>query len=267
MQQSLPVFYIPHGGGPWPFVDLGGITEQEKASLIDYLRQLPQSFPQEFHSVLVVSAHWEQAVPSLMTGESPSLYYDYYNFPPESYEIQWPSPGAPELAARVCSLVEEAGFASAGNSQRGFDHGTFIPLKLCFPNADVPTTQLSILKSLDPEEHIRLGAALAPLRDEGVLILGSGMSFHDLRGFFNDYGATVSKPFDTWLQQIAVEPAELRNASLVEWQKAPCAKQAHPREEHLLPLMVAAGAAGSDTGKVDYSNTYGGARITSIRFG
>jgi aromatic ring-opening dioxygenase catalytic subunit (LigB family) len=215
----------------------------------------------------VVSAHWEQPVPSLMTGESPGLYYDYYNFPPESYEIKWPSPGAPKLAARVRSLVEDAGFASAGNSQRGFDHGAFIPLKLSFPDADVPTTQLSILKSLNPEEHIRLGAALAPLRNEEVLILCSGMSFHDLRGFFNDYGATVSKPFDAWLQKIAVEPVEQCNVQLKDWQKAPCAKQAHPREEHLLPLMVAAGAAGSDLGKVDYSNTYGGARITSIRFG
>lgn len=267
MQQALPVFYIPHGGGPWPFVDLGGITEQEKSSLIDYLQGLPESFPQEFNSVLVVSAHWEQAAPNVMTAESPDLYYDYYNFPPESYEIKWPSPGAPKLAARVRSLVEAAGFSSGGNSQRGFDHGTFIPLKLSFPNADVPTTQVSILKSLDPEEHIRLGAALAPLRNEGVLILCSGMSFHDLRGFFNDYGATVSKPFDAWLQKTAVEPVKERNIKLINWEEAPCARQAHPREEHLLPLMVAAGAAGSDLGKVDYSNTYGGARITSVRFG
>lgn len=267
MQQALPVFYIPHGGGPWPFVDLGGITELEKSSLIDYLQQLPHSFPQEFESVLVVSAHWEQAVPTLMTNEHPDLYYDYYGFPPASYEIKWPSPGAPDLARKVRSLLKDAGFASAENSQRGFDHGAFIPMKLSFPSADVPTTQLSILKSLDPEEHLRLGAALESLRSQGVLIICSGMSFHDLRGFFNEYGATVSKPFDAWLQQIAVEPTAQRNASLAEWQKAPCAKQAHPREEHLLPLMVAAGAAGSDIGKVDYSNTYGGARITAVRFG
>lgn len=267
MQHTLPVFYIPHGGGPWPFVDLGGITEEEKSSLITYLQELPGSFPQEIRSVLVVSAHWEQPIPTLMTGASPDLYYDYYNFPPESYEIKWPSPGAPELAARVSALVKEAGFGAAANSQRGFDHGTFIPLKLSFPEANIPTTQLSILKSLDPEEHIRLGAALAPLRDEGVLILCSGMSFHDLRGFFNDYGATVSKPFDAWLQQTAVEPEQDRNAGLIDWKDAPCAKQAHPREEHLLPLMVAAGAAGSDLGTIDYSNTYGGARITAVRFG
>src|SRR5690606_22687549 len=132
-----------------------------------------------------ISAHWEQEVATLMSASHPEMLYDYSGFPPQTYEIKWPAPGDPQLAGEVQSLLAEAGIPSELDAQRGFDHGTFVPLALSYPQADIPTLQLSLLAGLDPAEHLRLGRALAPLRDEGVLILGSGMSYHNMRGFFN----------------------------------------------------------------------------------
>ncbi len=265
MPHSLPVFYIPHGGGPWPFVDLG-IDPAEHAALYRYLSELAATLPHKPQGLLLISAHWERAHPTLMTAEYPPLFYDYYGFPPASYEIQWPAPGAPELANRVAELLTASGFQVGEDAQRGFDHGTFIPMKLSFPEAEIPTTQLSLIKGLDPSEHLRLGEALRPLREEGVLIVGSGMSFHDLRAFFHPQGASLSKIFDQWLQQVATAEPDQRNEALKHWYQAPSARQAHPREEHLLPLMVAAGAAGEDRGELDFRGTYGGTHISAFRF-
>src|SRR6185312_5881009 len=163
-------------------------------------------------------------------------------FPPESYEITWPAPGEPALAQRVRSLLAAAGFESAENAERGFDHGTFVPLKLAYPNADVPTVQLSLKKGLDPKEHLAMGRALQPLRDEGVFIVGSGMTFHNLRAFGDPRSRPVSEAFDAWLREAATLPARERDERLAHWASAPAARLAHPREEHLLPLMVIAGA-------------------------
>src|SRR4051812_15413031 len=180
--KRMPVVFVPHGGGPWPFVDLGFDQAEmgELAAYLRHLRRLPNTPPS---ALLVVSAHWEEAVPTVMTAARPPILYDYYGFPPESYEITWPAPGDPQLAARVQELLGAAGFATGSNAERGFDHGTFIPLKLTYPEADVPTVQLSLKAGLDPAEHLAIGRALAPLRDEGIFIVGSGMSFHNMRGF------------------------------------------------------------------------------------
>ncbi|MCA9596021.1 MAG: dioxygenase [Myxococcales bacterium] len=261
--QKMPVVYLPHGGGPWPFVDFG-LDARDVEQLAGYLRGLGGLAQPK--AVLVVSAHWETDVPTLMTSERPPMLYDYYGFPPASYEIQWPAPGDPKLAARVQSLLREAGFGTATDSARGFDHGTFIPLKLVYPEANVPTVQLSMLASLDPAEHLKLGRALAPLREEGVLIVGSGMSFHNMRLFRNPRAEEVSDTFDAWLTETVTLESGERDRRLTEWEAAPGARAAHPREEHLLPLMVAAGAAGADLGAIAFSDRFMGARITAVHF-
>jgi aromatic ring-opening dioxygenase catalytic subunit (LigB family) len=261
----LPVYFLPHGGGPWPFVDLPMFDKAGQAELAAFLRELPAALPARPKALLVISAHWEARVPTVMTGEQPPMLYDYYGFPPESYEIQWPASGDPTLAARVREVLQTAGFDSAEDAERGFDHGTFVPLKLAFPDADVPTVQLSLMSGLDPAQHIALGRALTPLRDEGVLIIGSGMSYHDLRGFFRD-PRDVSETFNAWLQKAVTSEPNRRNELLAHWESAPAARQAHPREEHLLPLMVTAGAAENDTATIPYTGQFSNARITAFRF-
>jgi aromatic ring-opening dioxygenase catalytic subunit (LigB family) len=261
----MPVVFIPHGGGPWPFVDMGLGDRAELAALTTYLRDLrdlPKTPPK---AVLVVSAHWEAAVPTVMTSPRPPLLFDYYGFPDKAYQLTWPAPGAPVLAARVRELLTAAGIASAVDAERGFDHGTFVPLKLTYPEADVPVTQLSLQRGLDPAQHLALGRALAPLRDEGVFIVGSGMSYHNLRGF-QRAAAPIAAAFDGWLRgAITAAPAE-RDRALLAWSQAPAARQAHPREEHLLPLMVTAGAAGMDRGTVGFDGTLLGLRLSGFHF-
>jgi len=259
----MPVVFAPHGGGPWPFADLG-LDRHSVESLSGYLRSL-RALPKP-RALLVVSAHWEAPVPTVMTSDAPPMLYDYFGFPPESYTITWPAPGAPALAARVRELVAAGGFASAEDPERGFDHGTFVPLKVAFPDAEIPTTQLSLLEGLDPEAHLRLGRALAPLRDEGVLIVGSGLSFHNLRVFFDPRAASVAAPFDAWLRDVVVREPAARDRALASWLDAPGARACHPREEHLLPLMVAAGAAGADRGTVAWNDRYLNVPLTAVHF-
>lgn len=263
----MPVAFLPHGGGPWPFVSMGIDDPQGFAELRTYLqsvRDLPRHPPR---AVLVVSAHWEMPVPTVMNAERPTLLYDYYGFPAEAYELTWPAPGSPRLAARVRELLASAGIANASDARRGFDHGTFVPLKLTYPEAEIPVVQVSLKGGLDPEEHLAFGRALAPLRDEGIFIVGSGMTFHDLRTFFSPPARPISETFDAWLRESATLPAAERDARLVQWAEAPAARQAHPREEHLLPLMVIAGAAGADRGRVAYNGTFAGVRLSAYHFG
>ncbi len=265
----LPVIFLPHGGGPWPFVDIG-MPKPEFDSLAGYLKGIAARLPQAPKALLVISAHWEEAVPTVQTGANPPLLFDYYGFPPASYELTWPAPGDPKLAARVRELLAAANIPSAEDASRGFDHGTFVPLKLAWPDANIPTVQLSLKKGLNAGEHLALGRALAPLRDEGVLIVGSGMSFHNMRAFqFRGGGAAgdVGADFDRWLHETAPLPAAERNARLAIWAEAPGARYAHPREEHLLPLMVIAGAAGDDRGSAPFAGTVLGARVSAFHFG
>lgn len=262
----LPVVFLPHGGGPWPFVATPFGAPAELELLSSYLRSVREVPKQQVKALLVVSAHWEEPVPTVMNGARPPMLYDYYGFPPESYQIQWPAPGEPEVASRVQSLLGAAGFETKTDPERGFDHGTFVPLKLAYPDADVPTVQLSLVRGLDPEVHLAMGRALAPLRDEGVFIIGSGMTYHNLRAF-NASGREPARTFDAWLQQTAgLAPAD-RDARLVAWASAPAARAAHPREEHLLPLMVVAGAAGEDRAHIPYAGTLLGLQLSAYQFG
>jgi len=264
----LPVVYLPHGGGPWPFVDVGRFVKPgEDEALRGYLEGLAASLPAPPRALLVISAHWEEAVPTVMTSEHPPMLYDYFGFPPAAYEIQWPAPGDRVLAGRVRSLLQAASIPSAEDPARGFDHGTFVPLKLAFPRAELPTVQLSLKKGLDPAEHWALGRALAPLRDEGVFIVGSGMSFHNLRAFGRPEMREISEAFDAWLCEAGQAESSQRKERLLAWADAPKARQVHPREEHLLPLMVIAGAAAEDPGRVGYSGTFSGMRISALHYG
>jgi aromatic ring-opening dioxygenase catalytic subunit (LigB family) len=261
------VVYLPHGGGPWPFVDVGFGDKAELDELAAYLRSVAAVPRQRPRALLVISAHWEERVPTVMTAARPPMLYDYYGFPEESYRITWPAPGAPEVAARVREVLGAAGIPSQEDGARGFDHGTFVPLKLAYPDADVPVVQLSLEANLDPARHLALGRALAPLRDEGLFLIGSGMTFHNLRAFGDPRARPIAEEFDAWLREAATaEPAE-RDRRLTAWAKAPAARLAHPREEHLLPLMVIAGAAGADRGTVPYNGTFAGVRLSAVHFG
>jgi aromatic ring-opening dioxygenase catalytic subunit (LigB family) len=266
----FPTLYIPHGGGPCFFMDpFPGYPPTLWDKMAAYLRGIPDEIGQRPKAVLVISGHWECDVPTLLDADTHTLLFDYYGFPEHTYRLTYPAHGSSEVAARTRSLLEGAGFAVDAEHARGLDHGVFVPFKLIFPDADVPIVQLSLLHDLDPARHLAIGHALAPLRDEGVLIVGSGNSYHNLGEFFSpspDAGA-LSAQFDQWLgAAVQAEPAE-RERLLTHWHDAPGARASHPRAEHLLPLMVAAGAAGSDAGHVSYREQMFGKMFSGYRFG
>ena len=265
MSTRLPAIYIPHGGGPWPFVDMG--PKEMWAPLERYLRTLVTSLPERPRALLVVSAHWEEPAVTLMTGAHPPMLYDYFGFPEESYQLTWPAPGAPALAEKARALLERDGFKTAVDPARGFDHGTFVPLKLAVPDADIPVLQVSLLRGLDPRQHIAMGQALSPLRDEGVFFIGSGSSYHNMRGFGSQRAVEPSRRFDAWLDQAVLQSPHEREEALLKWAEAPAARDCHPREEHLLPLHVMAGAGHEDNVTVPFHFDMMGARTSAVQFG
>lgn len=266
---ALPTLFIPHGGGPCFFMDWDYPGPNPWDPLARWLQGLAATIGRTPRAVLVVSGHWEEAPVAINVQRQPPLLYDYHGFPPHTYRLTYPVPGDPELAREVAARLEAAGIPVREEQQRGLDHGVFIPFKLIYPQANVPVLQLSLLKGLDPAAHIALGAALAGLRAEEVLIVGSGMSFHNLavRSMQNEPIAG-SVRFDEWLVRAVCAPsAAQRNAALIAWQSAPEARFAHPREEHLLPLMVVAGAAGEDLGQHAFGGRMLGWQISGFYFG
>lgn len=268
----MPIYFISHGGGPWPFMDAAalGAPPDMWDGLRGFLGGFDAAVGSRPKAVLVISGHWEEARPTVNTAAHPPLLFDYYGFPEHTYTLAYPAPGSPELAARVRELLGAAGIETGTDDARGFDHGVFIPFMLIYPDADVPLVQLSMRDDLDPAAHLALGRALAPLRDEDVLIVGSGLSYHNLRGIFSSDPGSVdaSEQFDAWLTQTVetTDPAA-RDADLVDWERAPAARACHPREDHLIPLMVAAGAAGADVGRQVYSDRMFGKAVSAYRFG
>ncbi len=262
---SLPAIYLPHGGGPWPFVDVFG-PKEAWASLDAYLRAVVNSLASRPKAILCVSAHWEESEPTLMTAERPPMLYDYYGFPEAAYRVEWPAPGAPHLEGRIRGLLAARGLPLRTDPKRGFDHGSFVPLKLAVPGADIPTTQLSLVKGLDPKKHLEIGRALAPLRDEGVLIVGSGMSYHNMRGFGSRAGYESAKVFDAWLAHALAQAPNDRARLLELWDEAPAARAAHPREEHLLPLHVVAGAGEKAAVTMPYRAPLLGVAVSAAHF-
>ena len=235
-----------------------------------YLRGIAADVGTRPRAILVISAHWETERPAVTTAERPALLFDYYGFPEHTYRLEYPAPGSPALASRVRALLAGAGIASDADGARGYDHGVFVPFLLMFPDADIPIVQLSLRADLDPQAHLAIGRALAPLRDEGVLIVGSGMSYHNLRRFWSTDAQDVdaAAQFDAFLTA-AVETREtdLREERLAAWERAPGARIAHPRSEHLLPLMVVAGAGAADAGRRTYSDRVFGKAVSGFRFG
>lgn len=223
---------------------LGDANHRE---LIRFMQSLAADLPRPT-AILVITAHWEEEVVSITYSPAPDMMYDYYGFPPESYEFKYPAPGDQPLAKQIQQLLQGNNIDARLDNQRAYDHGTFVPLMLIYPAADIPVVQLSLLASLDPAAHISIGKALAPLREQGVLILGSGMSFHNMRAFFSN-DPTIkgkSEAFDNWLTETLCAPNltnQDREQRLRDWAAAPQGRFCHPREEHLLPLHVCWGAA------------------------
>ncbi len=262
-----PVFFLSHGGGPWPWLD--GPFRDGFAWLEASLKALPAQLPEPPRAVLAVSGHWEEPEFTVSSAAQPGMVFDYYGFPEHTYHISYPAPGDPALAARVRELVAAGGIAVGDDPARGFDHGTFSMMQPICPRADLPVVSLSMKIGYDPAAHLALGRALAPLREEGVVILGSGLSYHNL-GMFDARAAEPSRQFDSWLRRTLLDlKPEARSAALERWDEAPSARLAHPREDHLIPLMVAVGAAGDDPGVCIYSENdlRGGITASAYRFG
>lgn len=264
---KLPTYFISHGGGPWPWLkkEMPGVYDKLEASL----KELPREIGMTPSAVLVISGHWEERDFTVMSGAAPPMLYDYGGFPEHTYHIEYGAPGSPEVARRVQELLQAAGFPAPSDNRRGFDHGTFAPLAVIYPEANVPVLQLSIKRGYDPQSHLEVGRALAPLRQEGVLIVGSGLSYHNLRRF--DAQARIpSHDFDRWLTDaVCGSRSAARNRKLLDWSTAPSARLAHPTEDHLIPLMVAVGAAAEEQGERIYheDSFLGGIAVSSYRLG
>ena len=265
--QRQPAIFLPHGGGPCFFMDWTWGAADTWHTTQRFLEGLAATLPEPPKAILVVSGHWEEPAFTASAAAQPELIFDYSGFPEHSYRLTWPAPGSPELAERVAGLLVRAGLPSALSANRGFDHGVFVPLKVVFPDAQIPVVSLSLAASLDPALHLAVGRALAPLRDEGVLIIGSGMSFHNLRGYLQPETPKRATAFDDWLTSAVESPAAERDALLTGWRSAPFAAYAHPREEHLIPLMVVAGAGGDAQGTRVFGDQPMGAAISAYRFG
>lgn len=269
LHSRMPCIFLPHGGGPWPWIE----SQQDwYVELSQYLRNIPGSLPRAPAAIVCISAHWEEKVPTLISSSQPTLLYDFSGFPPEAYEVQWKSPGASDLASEIAATLAEAEIRSALDDKRGFDHGTFVPLSLSYPEPQIPCLQLSLVRGLDPTQHLRIGRSLLALRDRGVLIVGSGMSYHNMSGFMQAMRGgpapdTESRAFDNWLCESMALEASQRETKLVEWEKAPHARACHPREEHLLPLHVIAGAAGTDRASFPFRGPVLGAAVSAVHFG
>jgi aromatic ring-opening dioxygenase catalytic subunit (LigB family) len=264
--KRLPTLFIPHGGGPCFFMDPPAASPHLWDGLAAYLRDIDRSLGVRPKAALVISGHWENPLPTLNVAAKPGLLFDYYGFPESTYRLRYPAAGAPELAERVRQLLGDAGLKTDVDSKRGLDHGVFVPFLLIYPDADVPILQLSLQASLDPTLHLRIGHALAPLRDQGVLIVGSGMSYHNLADMFSGRGESAAAEFDAWLGNAVQDPA-LRESLLTRWRDAPGGAASHPREEHLIPLMVAAGAGQGERGIRSFGESIGGKQISGFQFG
>lgn len=266
---TMPTLFIPHGGGPCFFMPNPPDHPKLWDKMAAYLRGIAGSLPKKPKAILVISGHWEDREVLVNASPAPDMLFDYYGFPPHTYQLNYPAPGSPSLAQEILKLLNDASIASRSVPKRGYDHGVFVPLLLMFPDADIPVVQISLLHNLSAADHIAVGRALAPLRDQDVLIVGSGMSYHNMHDFRANTHTldNASVQFDGWLTQTVEQDQKARDAGLSQWDRAPGARQAHPREEHLLPMMVAAGAAGADKGKRVFNDVVWGKMLSGFQFG
>jgi len=272
MKKTASIIYIPHGGGPLPVMGHEGHLK-----LVKFLRQIPEQLPLP-EAVAVISAHWEMDIPVITSGDSPHLIYDYFGFPEAAYKLQYPAPGAKDFAEQALGLLSQAGIKARTDEKRGFDHGLFIPLSLMLPQADVPCCQISLCADLDPSTHLNIGEALAALATQNIWILGSGFSFHNMAAFAMgrqrhgeddkiDEIDEKNQAFQDWLKETCTSgnlSPEQRKDRMVRWEFAPHARTCHPREDHLLPLMVCMGTAGYEKGEVLFDDTIMGRRALAF---
>lgn len=260
MAESIaPSLYLNHGGGPYPVLGVKDDLEIAQAlkSVKDYvdLRKLK--------AIIIVTAHWEEDIVSIGSGKNHSMLYDYYNFPPKSYTFQYNAPGDAALASSIQESLKAEGIESKLDDQRGWDHGVFIPMMLIHPEADIPIIPISILASQDADAHYKLGEILYKYRKDGVAIFGSGMSYHNMAEFRKtnkvNNGVIVNEEFDSFLDEACgIADNERRKEKFVNWQTAPGALESHPlhQADHLMPLIVNAGAGGSKPAEKIFSSVY-----------
>lgn len=249
MVVKFPAIFVNHGGGPLPLIG-------QQPQLATHMQNLVQlHFPQKPSAIVVISAHWEAKPVKISSSSQPKMIYDYYGFPPETYQYKYPAPGSPTLANKIKQLLESHGIESELDPERGFDHGVFVPLLLMQPQADIPIVCLSLDNSLSADKHIAMGKALAPLREENILLLGSGYTFHNLAVFFHPSKSALkaSHEFNNWLKKVMLESdAKSLEEHLINWENAPGARMCHPREEHLLPLLVVAASGDHEKNELIY---------------
>lgn len=251
MSVIAPAIFVNHGGGPMPL-----LGDKDHAGLTNFLRDEVKKHLnlEEVKAIILVTAHWEENVVTISSGKHHNLYFDYYGFPPESYKYRYDAPGHPELAERIQEVLKKEGIKSNLDSKRGWDHGVFVPMMLINPAANVPIIQISVLSNQDPEQHYKLGEVLFQFRKEGIAILGSGMSYHNMREFMYDRqrSSVVNQDFDDYLNKVCTaESEDVRKEGLVAWREQKGATEAHPMNaaEHFMPLIVIAGAGGPKPGE------------------
>ena len=259
------ILYIPHGGGALPLLDEAG-----HGAMNGFLRGFAATIARP-DAIVVISAHWEEPVITITAGKTPQMYFDYFNFPPQAYQYQYPAPGDPQLAERIQGVLQQASIESKLDYERGYDHGLFIPLMMMYPDADIPCVQVSLSNSLDAGLHVQIGKALAALKSEKLLILGSGFSFHNMQAFMSKSDNSPdqrNQAFEAWLAQTcsdsSIDEPE-REARLVDWQQAPHALYCHPREEHLLPLQVCYGV-GQSVAKTVFQDKVSGFLVSAYQW-
>ncbi|MEP7210218.1 MAG: class III extradiol ring-cleavage dioxygenase [Alphaproteobacteria bacterium] len=258
----LPALFLSHGS---PMLAV------EDTAARRFLQSLPGLLPERPKAILMVSAHWERLRPTVSAPLANETIHDFGGFPPELYAIRYPAPPSEALARRVADLLGAGGLPTDIDPKRGLDHGAWVPLRLGWPEADVPVVQLSVQTRLGPEHHFRLGQLLAPLRAEGVLIVGSGSYTHDLSAF-RSTGGVLDAPERDWVHVFAEWMTEAlqegRIDDLLAYRRlAPEAVHNHPTEEHLLPLYVALGAGPISVHRLHTSTTYGILRMDAFAFG
>lgn len=243
MKRMPKSLFISHGGGPLPL-----LGDAQHTEMLACLKGIAAEIPRP-DAIVVVSAHWEAAVPTITSAANPSLLYDYSGFPPESYAITYPCAGEPSLASEIQRMLNAEGFEAQLDDARGLDHGVFVPLKIMYPEANIPCVQLSLVNTLDPMEHLKIGRALQGLSERNILVVGSGFSFHNMRAFFAPDTAEsrrLNAAFEAWLHDVCgnMDYSEAQRCEMLkDWAQAPGAIFCHPREEHLMPLHVCYGVA------------------------
>ncbi len=267
--KKQPALYIPHGGGPCFFMDWSPIGPKDTwEKMANWMKGIPATLPETPRAIVLISAHWEESEFTILNAPNPELFFDYSGFPKHTYELTYPARVEVELSRKIESLLRAADLPVRMDGKRGFDHGVFIPLKVIFPDANIPIVQISLKRNLSPRDHLKLGQVLGSLREEGVLVIGSGMSYHNLRELFSGRNVDHSKEFDDWLTDtLEVTDPESREKKLLDWENAPSARRAHPREEHFIPVFTILGAAGKDKGKRVFSDRVMGAITSAYQFG